>query len=261
VRIDLTGKTAIVTASTKGIGLAAAKGFAAAGARVVINGRIQAGVDAALAEIRAGGGDARGVAADLSDLAGARILTDAVPRADILVNSVFHVAFADFLDLSDEDWNRTWETNVMTAVRLCRHYLPGMEKAGWGRVIFISSESARNIQPQLMPYGATKLALHAVSRGLAKRVAGTGVTSNVVVPGPTLSDGITRMLQPMVDAGMTLEDAGKAFVASHRASSTIKRMATVDEVASMIIYVASPQAAATNGCALRCDGGVIDDVN
>ncbi|MET0547525.1 MAG: SDR family NAD(P)-dependent oxidoreductase [Caulobacterales bacterium] len=262
MKIDLSGKTAIITGSTKGIGLATAKGLMAAGATVVINGRSRESVDAAIAEVQSGGaGIVRGVVADMGSEAGCAVLTDVEPKADILINNAFAVAWEDFFETPDAAWNQSWETNVMTAVRLSRHYLRGMESAGWGRLVFISSESARNIQPELISYGATKLALHAVSRGLAKRMAGTGVTANVVLVGTTLSHGVTQMLKPAMDQGMSAEEAGRAFVTANRASSIIQRAATVDEVASMIIYVCSPQASATNGSVLRVDGGIVDDIN
>ena len=262
MQIDLSDKTAIVTASTKGIGLATAKGLAAAGTTVVLNGRTKESIDAAIASLRGSGrGAVRGVVADIGTAAGCATLIEAEPVADILVNNVAYVAWGDFNEIADEAWNQSWQTNVMAPVKLCRHYLQGMKAANWGRVVFVSSESARNIQPDLVAYGATKLATHALSRGLAKHVAGTGVTVNVVVPGPTLSDGVRRMVQPMVDQGIPAEQAGKDFVLAHRSSSVIKRMATVEEVASMIVYVCSPQASATSGAALRVDGGVVDDVN
>jgi len=261
MRIDLSGKTAIVTASTKGIGLAIVKGLIGAGAAVVLNGRTKESVDAAVAAVRKEGGAIRGIVADMGTSTGCTQLIECVPEADILINNAFHVSWADFFEVPDDSWNLSWETNVMTAVRLCRHYLRSMQAANWGRVVFISSESARNIQPELISYGATKLALHALSRGLAKRMSGTGVTVNVVVPGPTLSHGVRQVLEPMISHGTSAEDAGRAFVTAHRPSSVIKRMATVDEVASMVLYTCSLQASATTGCALRVDGGVIDDVN
>ena len=259
MRIDLTGRTAIVTGSTKGIGLATARGLADAGATVVLNGRTQEAVDAALASL---GGRARGVVADVGDAQGCAALTAAEPAADILVNNVAFIGWGEFFDADDDIWQQAWEANVMAGVRLSRHYLPGMAAAGWGRVVFISSESARNVQPDLVPYGSTKLALHALSRGIAKRMRGTGVTSNVVAPGPTLSDGAEGMLAPMAAAaGTSVVEAGAQFVRDNRPSSLLGRMATVDEVAAMIVYVCAPQASATTGAVLRVDGGVIEDVN
>jgi len=264
MKIDLSGKTAVVTASTQGIGLASARALAAAGAAVIVNGRHRAGVDRAVAAVQGDGGPAavRGVAADMGSEQGCEALIAAEPRADILVNNAAFVGWEDLFGMKDDVWSRTWETNVMAGVRLSRHYLCAMQASGWGRVVFISSESARNIQPSLIAYGASKLALHAVSRGIAKRMAGSGVTCNVVMPGPTLSDGVERMLQPMAtEAGSTIEEAGVRFVLDNRSSSLIRRMATVDEVAAMVVYVCSVQASATSGSVLRVDGGVVDDVN
>ncbi len=262
MNIDLQGKTAVVTASTRGIGRAIACGLAAAGAGVVVNGRTQTSADEAARAISAQTkGEVIGVGADMGTAEGCATLIGAAETADILVNNVAYVGFMDFFEAEDDVWRQAWETNVLSGVRLARHYLPGMQAADWGRVVFISSESARNLQPQLVPYGATKLALHAVSRGIAKRVAGTGITSNVVLPGPTLSHSVTQMLTPAVEQGQSLEEAGASFVQQNRGSSVIKRMATVDEVAAMVVYVCSPQASATSGSVLRVDGGVVDDVN
>lgn len=259
MRIDLAGKTAIITGSTQGIGLAVARGLAEAGATVVVNGRTGAAVDAAVASL---GGKARGVVADIGTADGCAALIAAEPAADILVNNVAFIGWGEFFDADDDVWQQAWEANVMAGVRLSRHYLPGMAASRWGRIVFVSSESARNVQPDLVPYGATKLALHALSRGIAKRMAGTGVTSNVAAPGPTLSDGAEAMLAPMAAAaGTTVEEAGAQFVRDNRPSSLLGRMATVDEVASMIVYVCAPQASATTGAVLRVDGGVIEDVN
>jgi len=262
MNIDLQGKRAVVTASTQGIGRAIARGLAAAGAAVVVNGRTQSSADEAARAISAETGSAAmGVGADMGTLEGCARLIEAADTADILVNNVAYVGFMDFFEAGDDVWRQAWETNVLCGVRLARHYLPGMQAANWGRLVFISSESARNLQPQLVPYGASKLALHAVSRGIAKRVAGTGITSNVVLPGPTLSHSVSRMLAPAVEQGQTLEEAGAEFVLQNRGSSVIKRMATVDEVAAMVVYVCSPQASATSGSVLRVDGGVVDDVS
>ena len=255
MNIDLSGKTALVTGSTNGIGLAAAIALAAAGASVVVNGRGQDKVDAAVGRI---GGRARGVAADLADAAGVTALVAAVADADIVVSNAGIFQPADFFEADDATWDRHWQVNVMAGVRLARHYLPRMREAGWGRFILIGSESAFNIPPEMIHYGVSKTADVALARGLAKRMAGTGVTVNAVLPGPTLSEGVAAMLKDKLDPGQSLEEAGVAFVKANRPSSIIGRAASVEEVANMIVYAASPQSSATTGAALRVDGGVID---
>ena len=255
MNIDLTGRTALVTGSTDGIGFTVALGLAGAGASVVVNGRGQEKVDAAVARI---GGSARGVAADLVDAAGAEALFAAVPDADIVVSNAGVFQPSDFFDTDDESWERHWQVNVMAGVRLARHYLPGMKRNGWGRFILIGSESAFNIPVEMIHYGVSKIADVALARGLAKRMSGTGVTVNAVLPGPTLSEGVAAMLKDQLKLGQSLEDAGAEFVKANRPSSIIARAASTEEVANMIVYVASPQASATTGAALRVDGGVID---
>lgn len=258
MQIDLSGKTAVITGSTAGIGLAVAKGMAAAGAAVVVNGRSPDGVEAAIAAVReaASGAQVRGVAANVAASAGCDALVDAAPRADILVNNVGIYELGDFFDTPDDEWQRTFDVNVMSGVRLARAYMPGMLERDWGRVLFISSESALNIPEDMIHYGFSKAAQLAVSRGLAKRTAGTGVTVNAILPGPTLSEGVLSML-PEVE-GKTPEQVAAAFVAKERPSSIIRRAATVEEVASLVVYAASPQASATTGAALRVDGGAVD---
>ena len=255
MNIDLTGRTALVTGSTDGIGFATAKKLADAGASVVVNGRGQEKVDKAVARI---GGTARGVAADLVDTAGTETLFAAVPDADIVVSNAGVFQPSDFFDTDDETWERHWQVNVMAGVRLARHYLPRMRAKGWGRFILIGSESAFNIPVEMIHYGVSKTADVALARGLAKRMAETGVTVNAVLPGPTLSEGVAAMLQDQRKPGQSLEDAGAEFVKANRPSSIIGRTASTEEVANMIVYVASPQASATTGAALRVDGGVID---
>ncbi len=256
MQIDLTGKLAIVTGSTEGIGFAIAKGLADAGATVVVNGRSQAKVDAAVARI---GGTARGVVADLGDAAGHVALLAAEPQAGIVVSNLGIFEPADFFDTDDATWDRHWQVNVMAGVRLARSYLPGMEAAGWGRFLLLASESAFNIPVEMIHYGVSKTADVALARGLAKRMAGTGVTVNSVLPGPTLSEGVAAMLEDeRAKSGRTIEDVAADFVTAHRSSSIIRRAATVEEVANMVVYLASPLASATTGAALRVDGGVID---
>lgn len=263
MKIDLTGKKAIVTGSTQGIGLATAKGLAAAGATVVVNGRKQPDVDKAVEEVRkvAPGAEVTGTAANLGSAEGCDAMVAAHPDCDILVNNVGIFGPQDFFETPDAEWTRFFDVNVMSGVRLSRAYLPGMKDRGWGRVVFLSSESALNIPADMIHYGFTKTAVMSIARGLAKRMAGTGVTVNSVLPGPTLSEGVAEMLREDVEkSGKSLEQAGVDFVMSARPSSIIQRPAKVDEVANMIVYACSPQASATTGAALRVDGGVVDSL-
>lgn len=253
--IDLTGKTALVTGSSEGIGFAIAQGLAQAGAAVVVNGRSEAKVAEAVARI---GGAARGRAIDLGTAEGAAALVAAEPAFDIVVNNLGIFQPSDFFETDDDVWDRHWAINVMSGVRLARAYLPGMAARGWGRMLFLGSESAFNIPADMIHYGVSKTADVSLARGLAKRMAGTGVTVNSILPGPTLSEGVAAMLKDAVAAGKTLEEAGADFVKAHRPSSIIQRPARVEEVANMAVYIASPLASATTGAALRVDGGVID---
>jgi len=260
MHIDLTGKTAVITGSTAGIGYAIARGLADAGADIVVNGRTQAAVDRAVATL-GHAGRVRGVAADLATAAGCATLVAAVPDCDILINNMGIFEQKDFFDIPDDDWERFFTTNVMSGVRLSRAYLPRMAARGWGRVVFISSESALNIPTAMIHYGFTKTAQLSVARGLAKRMAGTGVTVNAVLPGPTKSDGVATMLKDAAEkSGQTIDEVGNAFVKTHRSTSIIQRMASVEEVANLVVYVASPQASATTGASLRVDGGVVDTI-
>jgi len=263
MKIDLFGKTALVTGSTAGIGFAIAKGLAGTGADVVVNGRTQAAVDRAIAALTGAvpGANIRGVAADLGTAEGCTALAAAAPDVDILVNNVGIFAMQDFFDIPDEEWERFFDVNVMSGVRLSRAYLKAMMARGWGRIVFISSESGINTPPEMVHYGFTKTAQLAVSRGLAKIARGSGVTVNAVLPGPTLSDGVAVFLKDMAEKmGKSIEEVGTEFIKTHRPSSIIGRMATVDEVANMVVYVCSVQASATTGAALRVDGGVVDTI-
>ena len=263
MKIDLAGKIALVTGSTAGIGYAIAKGLAHAGADVVLNGRTPAAVERAVAKLKSevASADIRGVAADAGTGEGCAALVSAEPTADILVNNVGIYGPQDFFDIPDTEWTRYFEVNVMSGVRLSRGYLPGMIQRRWGRVLFISSESALNIPADMIHYGFTKTAGLSISRGLAKRVAGTGVTVNAILPGPTLSDGLAAMLKEEQNAsGRSMDETAAAFVMENRGSSIIQRAATVEEVANMAVYVASPQASATTGAALRVDGGVVETI-
>ena len=263
MKIDLSSKLAIVTGSTAGIGYAIAKGLAQAGATVIVNGRTAAAVDAAIARLRAEVPEATicGVAADVGSAEGCAALVAAQPMADILVNNVGIYGPQDFFDIPDDEWQRFFEVNILSGVRLARAYLPGMAQRQWGRVLFLSSESALNIPPDMIHYGFSKTGALAISRGLAKRMAGTGVTVNAILPGPTLTEGVEAMLQQAQQrSGLSMEDTAAAFVKQHRPSSIIGRAATVEEVANLVVYAASPQASATTGAALRVDGGVVDTI-
>lgn len=260
MNISLHGKRAIVSGSTAGIGLAIATGLAEAGAEVVINGRGAARVASAIERIQEQLPGARllGVAADLGSAEGATALFEQVAETDILVNSLGIFEPKGFFDISDDDWRRFFEVNVMSAVRLSRHYAPGMAQRNWGRVLFLSSESALQIPTEMVHYGTTKTALLAVSRGLAETLAGTGVTVNAVLPGPTRSEGVAEFFRRMAAERRQPQEALEAgFIAEHRPSSIIGRLASVEEVANLVVYLASRQASATTGAALRVDGGVL----
>lgn len=263
MNIDLSGKTAIVSASTAGIGLAIATGIAASGAQTIINGRKQDAVDRAIETIRKTAPQAKlqGFAGDLSTAQGSEALIAAVPQADILVNNLGVFGPGDIFSTEDDDWERYFQVNVMSGVRLTRHYLKGMMERKWGRVVFISSESGLNIPPDMLAYGFSKTAQLSIARGIAKQAAGSGVTVNAVLPGPTLSDGLRAMVEETAkEQGKTVEQVATEFVRAHRSSSIIQRAATTEEVANMVVYVCSPQASATTGAALRVDGGVIDTI-
>jgi NAD(P)-dependent dehydrogenase (short-subunit alcohol dehydrogenase family) len=264
--IDLTGRKAIVTGSTAGIGYATAEGLARAGAAVVINGRTAARVEKAVRQIQQTlpDADVTGVAADMATAEGVAALIAAAPDADILVNNVgtAHIreyrGIDDIAAIPDEDWQGLFQLNVMSGVRAARHYLPRMVSRGWGRVVFVSSESALNIPKEMLDYGMTKTAQLAVSRGLAEAVAGTGVTVNAVLPGPTRSEILGDFMAEQAKAqGITQEEAEQGFLAAMRPTSLLGRFATTDEVANMIVYACSEQASATSGAALRVEGGVV----
>jgi NAD(P)-dependent dehydrogenase (short-subunit alcohol dehydrogenase family) len=260
MHIDLKGKRAVVSGSTAGIGLAIARGLAAAGAHAVINGRTKERVEKAIADIHSTVLDASlsGAVADLATAAGAASLVAQVKDTDILVNNVGTTALKSFAELTDEDWASLFDVNVMSGVRLTRHYLPGMVARGWGRVVFISSESALNIPKEMIHYGMTKTAQLAVSRGVAESVAGTGVTVNAVLPGPTRSEILQNWLDPVAkQTGKSLDEVEQDFLSANRPTSIIKRFASTEEVANMVVYVCSQQASATTGAALRVDGGVL----
>jgi NAD(P)-dependent dehydrogenase (short-subunit alcohol dehydrogenase family) len=263
MKIDLSGKTALVTGSTSGIGHAIARGLASAGAEIVVNGRTQAKVDAAIAGIAKAvpGSKVRGIAADVSTAAGCKGLVAAQPDADILINNAGIFEPKEFVDIPDEDWTRFFETNVMSGVRLSRAYLPGMLKRNWGRIVFISSESALNIPKEMIHYGTTKTAQLAISRGLAEMTRGTAVTVNSVLPGPTMSEGVETFVRDLArQNGLSVEQAASNFVKQFRPTSLLQRFASVEEIANMVVYVASKEASATNGAALRAEGGIVQTI-
>ncbi len=258
--LDLHGKIAVVTGSTAGIGWSAALGLAQQGAHVVVSGRTQARVDAAVAEIArlASTTDVRGVAADLGTQRGCDALIAAVPRADILVNNVGIFEPKPFGEIDDADWLRFFETNVLSGVRLSRAYLPAMRERNWGRIIFVSSESGVQIPVEMIHYGVTKTAQIALARGIAESVTGTGITVNSVLPGPTRSEGVETFVQQLA-ASQQIDEATmeKQFFADARPSSLLKRFLTTDEVANAIVYLCTNAASGTTGSAMRVDGGVV----
>jgi NAD(P)-dependent dehydrogenase (short-subunit alcohol dehydrogenase family) len=263
MHIDLKGKTALITGSTSGIGLAVAKGLAAAGADVVVNGRTGARVETAAAAIAKAlpGARLRGIAADVSTAAGCETLVAAQPQVDILINNAGIFEPKPFFEIPDDGWSRFFEVNVMSGVRLARAYLPGMLKTNWGRIVFISSESALNIPKEMIHYGMTKTAQLAVSRGLAEMTRGTAVTVNSVLPGPTMSEGVETFVKDLArQRGQSLEEAALQFVRQFRPTSLLQRFASVEEIANMVIYVASKQSSATNGAALRVEGGIVQTI-
>jgi NAD(P)-dependent dehydrogenase (short-subunit alcohol dehydrogenase family) len=261
--LKLTDKTALVTGSTAGIGLAIASLLAQEGASVVVNGRSQSRVDEALNRIRAEKRDAQvtGIAADLGNSRGIDLLTNKLPKLDILVNNLGIFEPKPFAEITDDDWLRFFEVNVLSGVRLSRFYLPQMLERNWGRIVFISSESGINTPVEMVHYGVTKTAQLALARGLAEETAGTRVTVNSVLPGPTRSEGVGQFVKDLSHQHGTDEATfEKEFFRSVRPSSLLKRFATPEEVAAMVVYVCSPRAAATNGAALRVDGGVVRSI-
>ena len=261
MNIDLSGKTALVTGSTAGIGHAIAKGLAASGADVVINSRTQGNVDAAIRKLHGIGGAVRGIAADISTADGCNALMEKLPAVDILINNAGIFEPKSFFDIPDADWTRFFEVNVMSGVRLSRAYLQGMINRNWGRIIFISSELALNIPTEMIHYGMTKTAQLSIARGLAQLARGTGVTVNSVLPGPTMSEGVETFVKDLArQNGQSLDEAAANFVMQHRPTSLLQRFATVDEIANMVVYVASKEASATTGAALRAEGGIINSI-
>jgi NAD(P)-dependent dehydrogenase (short-subunit alcohol dehydrogenase family) len=258
MNIDLTGKTALVTGSTSGIGLAAAEGLARAGADVVLNGRDEQRTANAVKNLteKTGSTKVRGIAADVGTAEGAAKLIEALPDVEVLVNNAGIFEAVPVFDIPDEEWQRYFDVNVLSGIRLARHYTPRMVGRGWGRVIFVSSESAVQTPTEMVHYGMTKTAQLAVSRGMAQEVAGTGVTVNSVLPGPTLTPGVQDFIAGLYDEDVPFEEAERRFMAEGRPTSLLKRLIRPVEIANLITYVASEFSSATTGGALRVDGGV-----
>ena len=258
--LQIADKSALVSGSSLGIGFAAAMALANEGATVYVNSRRKEKVDEAVAKIKAQNKNAKvhGIAADLGTAEGCAALVKELPAVDILVNNVGIFEPKPFGEISDEDWLRFFEVNVMSGVRLSRAYLPGMQKQNWGRIIFVSSESGLQIPQEMIHYGMTKTAQISVARGLAEMVAGSNITVNSILPGPTSSDGVSDFVESMGKAsGKSKETIEKEFFETVRPTSLIKRFATTAEVANLIVYLSSPLAAATTGSAVRVDGGIV----
>ncbi len=261
--IDLSGKTAIVTGSTGGIGLAIAAGLAQAGAQVTLVGRDPERVDQAVQKVRTQTAkqDVGGVVCDLGTPEGAKALIAAQPQADILINGLGIYGALEFFEIEDAIWDEYFQVNIMSGVRLSRHYAQGMRERGWGRIQFISSESALNIPTEMVHYGVSKSALQGVSRGLAKVLAGTGVTVNSILPGPTRTEGAVQMMADLAaERGVSSEEMEALFLKENRPSTLLQRFASPEEVANLCVYVASPQASATTGAALRVEGGIVESI-
>jgi NAD(P)-dependent dehydrogenase (short-subunit alcohol dehydrogenase family) len=258
--LQLEDKLALVSGSTAGIGFAIANGLAREGARVIVNGRTQDRVDAAINRIRSHHTAAKveGIASDLGSAAGIEHVVERFPDVNVLVNNLGIFEPKPFEQISDADWLRFFEVNVMSGVRLSRAYLPSMKRRNWGRIVFISSESGVQIPVEMIHYGVTKTAQIAAARGIAETCAGTGVTCNAVLPGPTASEGVNDFVESLASqGGQTRQQLEKEFFEKARPSSLLKRFATPEEVAAMVVFICSPLSAATNGAAVRVDGGVV----
>ncbi|MGW1187656.1 SDR family NAD(P)-dependent oxidoreductase [Streptomyces sp. NPDC002559] len=262
MQIDLSGRTALVTGSTQGIGHAIATGLARAGARVVVNGRGEERVAEAVRTVREGSGseDVTGAVGDLATEQGAAAVLGTVPDVDILVNNLGIFGSVPPLEIDDAEWRRYFEVNVLASVRLIRAYLPGMKERGWGRVLNLASDSAVVTPAEMIHYGMTKTSLLAVGRGFAKDAAGTGVTVNSVIAGPTRTGGVENFVRELVGDELPWDRAQREFMVTHRPQSLLQRLIEPEEIANMVVYLASPQASATTGGALRVDGGYIDSI-
>jgi NAD(P)-dependent dehydrogenase (short-subunit alcohol dehydrogenase family) len=263
MNLELDGRLALVSGSTAGIGFAIARTLAAEGARVIVNGRTEVRVAQAIEQILAAHPQARleSLVADLSTAEGAAVATGCFPKLDVLVNNLGVYQPKPFEEITDSDWNAIIETNFMSGVRLSRHWLPQMKAAGWGRIIFISSESAANIPVEMIHYGVTKTMQVALARGLAETTTGTAVTVNSILAGPTRSEGVEGFISDMAQSqGASPQDVEKQFFRTMRPTSIIQRFATIDEVAALVAFVASPLSSATNGAALRVEGGLLRSI-
>lgn len=262
--LQLKGLRALVTGSSAGIGYAIAELLYKEGATVYLNGRSQGRVDEALKRLHATAGTsgtAYGLVSDLATAAGANKLISELPEVDILINNVGIFEPKEFAQITDDDWIRTFQVNVMSGIRLSRHYIEGMRKRDWGRIIFISSESGVNIPSEMIHYGVTKTAQIAVARGLAETTVGTKITVNSVLPGPTNSEGVEQFIVDMAKQNNSdAKTVENEMFEKMRPTSLLKRLATTEEVANMVVYICSPLAAATNGSALRVDGGVVRSI-
>ncbi|MFB7892782.1 SDR family NAD(P)-dependent oxidoreductase [Microbacterium sp. NPDC056044] len=257
--LQLQGKTAFVSGSTQGIGFAIASALAAEGVRVIVNGRSPERVDQAVARLRTEhpGADHTGLVADFAAPDDVARLLDGLGEVDILVNNVGLFGLAEFAAITDEEWARYLDVNVMSGVRLSRHVLTGMRERGWGRLIFISSESGVNVPADMVHYGVTKAAMVALGNGLAKLTRGTAVTVNTVLGGPTYSDGVAATVEAIADAQSAPVDAIKNAIIGQDGTTLLQRFIDPTEIAHLVAYLASPLASATNGAALRADGGVL----
>jgi NAD(P)-dependent dehydrogenase (short-subunit alcohol dehydrogenase family) len=260
MQIDLHGRTALVTGSSQGIGLAIAAGLGRAGAAVVLTGRDAGKLEAAAASLRADGAEVTTVAGDVTTDAGTAALLEAVPEVDVLINNLGIFGATPALEITDDEWRRYFETNVLTAVRLTRAYLPGMRERGWGRIQYIASDSAVTIPAEMIHYGVTKTALLGVSRGFAKEAAGSGVTVNSVIAGPTHTRGVEDFVHSLVGDDLPWDEAQREFMRLHRPQSLLQRLIEPEEIANMCVYLASPLASATTGGAVRVDGGYVDAI-
>ncbi len=261
--LQLEGKRALVSGSTAGIGYAIVEALAKEGAHAIVNGRTAPRVEEAVKKLSSAGlrGRVEGFAADLGTSEGVNQITAKFPDVEILVNNLGIFEPKPFEQITDADWFRFFEVNVLSGVRLSRHYLPRMKEHGWGRIVFISSESALQIPSEMIHYGMTKTAQLAVSRGLAETTAGTNVTVNTVLPGPTSSEGVDVFVEQMAASrNVSRAEIEKEFFRNVRPSSLLKRFARVDEVAALVAFVCSPLSSATNGAALRVDGGVVQAI-